>query len=89
MFFGTVRSDDDGAPGVALVFLSLLLLGQLGEVTSIHLDATFRRIPLLFHQLLTIHIIKHNRVSKRRSCSLKLIKHIYITSSVYVRQNLI
>jgi hypothetical protein len=68
MFFGTVRFNDDGVPGVALVFLSLLLLGQLGEVTSIYLDATFRTVPLLFHQLLTIHIIKHNRVSKRTSC---------------------
>ncbi|KAI9553432.1 hypothetical protein GHT06_021338 [Daphnia sinensis] len=61
-FHGTVRSDeDDDVPGVGLIFLSLLLLGQLGEATSMHLDGTFHTVPTLFYQLLTIHVVVHNK----------------------------
>lgn len=59
-FHGTVRSDeDDDVPGVGLIFVSLLLLGQLGEATSMHLDGTFHTVPALFYQLLTIHVIAY------------------------------
>ncbi|KAK4009179.1 hypothetical protein OUZ56_018263 [Daphnia magna] len=49
-FNGTVRSDeDDDVPGVGLIFVSLLLLGQLGEATSMHLDGTFHTaFPVAF-----------------------------------------
>lgn len=61
-FHGTVRSDeDDDVPEVGLIFVSLLLLGQLGEATSMHLDGTFHTVPALFYQLLTIHVIAYNK----------------------------
>ncbi|KAI9558498.1 hypothetical protein GHT06_015285 [Daphnia sinensis] len=49
--------EDDDVPGVAVIFLSLMLLSQLGQVNSMHLDETFRTLPGLLYQLLTIHII--------------------------------
>ena len=55
--------EDDDVPGVAFIFLSLVLLGQLGEATVMHLDATFRTVPGLFYQLLTIHVVVFNKVT--------------------------
>ncbi|KAK4024024.1 hypothetical protein OUZ56_009415 [Daphnia magna] len=54
---GTAHSDeDDEVPVMALVFLSPVLLRQLGESTVMQLDGTFRTVPGLFYQLLTIHV---------------------------------
>ncbi|KZS11993.1 Uncharacterized protein APZ42_023181 [Daphnia magna] len=56
-FHGTAHSDeDDEVPGVAFVFLFPILLSQLGESTVVHLDGTFRTVPGLFYQLLTVHV---------------------------------
>jgi hypothetical protein len=48
---------------VAFIFLSLMLLGQLGEATVMLLDATFRTVPGLFYQLLPIHVVVFNKVT--------------------------
>ncbi|KAI9559668.1 hypothetical protein GHT06_013673 [Daphnia sinensis] len=61
-FHGTVRSyERNDVPWVGLIFISLLLLCQLGEATSMHLDGTFPTVPALFYQLLTNHVIVHNK----------------------------
>ncbi|XP_045033008.1 uncharacterized protein LOC123474674 [Daphnia magna] len=63
-FHGTAHSDEaDEVPGVAFVFLFPILLSQLGESTVLHLDGTFRTVPGLFYQLLTVHVGCFNKVT--------------------------
>ena len=47
----------------ALVFASQKLLKALTTCTEIHVDATFKMVPPMFTQLMTLNVIKHNYVS--------------------------
>ena len=44
----------------ALVFASQKLLKVLTTCTEIHVDATFKMVPPMFTQLMTLNVIKHN-----------------------------
>ena len=47
----------------ALVFASPIMLKALSLATEVHIDATFKTVPALFTQLMTINVISSNYVS--------------------------
>jgi hypothetical protein len=55
---GMVALEDD-----ALVFISPGILPALRNIKEIHIDATFRIVPVLFYQLMTFHAALYDHVS--------------------------
>jgi len=58
-FTGTVSTES----GSALIFVSKPLLPAFSETKHVFVDGTFRTVPTMFHQLLTVHFTAYNEVS--------------------------
>ncbi len=61
-FIKHVRATDGSE---AFLFISPSLLENLGEVTELHADGTFRTVPPMFQQLFTLHFSRFGQVSCR------------------------
>jgi len=58
-FAEAINSDD----GQALVFISRHLLQALADCKEMYIDGTFRTVPSLFYQLVTVHVRAFANVS--------------------------
>jgi hypothetical protein len=57
---GMVTHEND----YALIFFSPGILPALRNVKEIHIDASFRIVPLLFYQLMIFHAVAYGHVSQ-------------------------
>jgi hypothetical protein len=53
----------NGEYGAALIFLSYELLPAFMESKTIFIDGTFRVVPKIFYQLVSIHFLAFNKVT--------------------------
>jgi len=58
-FFSAAIYSDDGN---ALVFISKHLLQPLAESRDLFIDGTFKTVPTMFYQLVTIHMAAYSHV---------------------------
>ena len=60
-FFDTSVECDSGN---ALIFISYPLLKAYVEAKVVFIDGTFRSVPTMFYQLVTLHIQSFNKVNQ-------------------------
>ena len=65
-FFAEVINVSEGS---ALVFISRNLLQVAADSKELFIDGTFRTIPSLFYQLVTIHVTAYSKVTFNYVCS--------------------
>lgn len=68
----------------AFLFISPSLLENLGEVTELHADGTFRTVPPMFHQLFTLHFSRFGQVSCRFNLFEKFFTELSFFFSSYI-----
>ena len=62
-FFAASINNEDGS---ALIFISYPLLHAFSESNTVFLDGTFRTVPKLFYQLVTLQFLAFNKVNTRK-----------------------
>ena len=65
-------SDEDDS---ALIFISPGILPALRNCREIPIDATFRMVPGLFYQLMTLHVIENGHIRYAYNLFIALFNH--------------